>query len=108
MPMLRRQSDLLQCDVLVASETMGSANGIPAVVMGFRGAGYMRVNVHGPQRSVHSGNHGGIVRNPAVEMARLVASLFREDGTVAVETPVGWRRLPNLELARSWLAQQPR
>lgn len=31
-----------------------------------------------------------------------------EDGTVAVETPVGWRRLPNLELARSWLAQQPR
>ena len=31
-----------------------------------------------------------------------------EDGTVAVETPVGWRRLPNLDLARSWLAQQPR
>lgn len=31
-----------------------------------------------------------------------------EDGTIAVETPVGWRRLPSLELARSWLAQQPR
>ncbi|MGB5214519.1 MAG: hypothetical protein WBN88_12850 [Anderseniella sp.] len=31
-----------------------------------------------------------------------------EDGSVAVETPVGWRRLPNLDVARTWLAQQPR
>ena len=31
-----------------------------------------------------------------------------EDGSVAVETPVGWRRLPNLGVARTWLAQQPR
>jgi len=31
-----------------------------------------------------------------------------EDGSVAVETPVGWRRLPNLDAARTWLAQQPR
>lgn len=31
-----------------------------------------------------------------------------EDGSVAVETPVGWRRLPNLDTAHTWLAQQPR
>ncbi len=31
-----------------------------------------------------------------------------EDGTIAVETPVGWRRLPDLDAARTWLAQQPR
>ena len=31
-----------------------------------------------------------------------------EDGSIAVETPVGWRRLPNLDAARTWLAQQPR
>lgn len=31
-----------------------------------------------------------------------------EDGSVAIETPVGWRRLPNLDTARTWLAQQPR
>lgn len=31
-----------------------------------------------------------------------------EDGSVAIETPVGWRRLPNLDVARTWLAQQPR
>ncbi len=31
-----------------------------------------------------------------------------EDSSVAVETPVGWRRLPNLDTARTWLAQQPR
>ena len=31
-----------------------------------------------------------------------------EDGSIAVETPVGWRRLPNLDQARTWLAQQPR
>lgn len=31
-----------------------------------------------------------------------------EDGTIAVETPLGWRRLPDLDAARTWLAQQPR
>lgn len=31
-----------------------------------------------------------------------------EDGSVAIETSVGWRRLPNLDTARTWLAQQPR
>lgn len=31
-----------------------------------------------------------------------------EDSSVAVETPVGWRRLPNLDTARTWLSQQPR
>lgn len=31
-----------------------------------------------------------------------------EDGSVAVETPLGWRRLPNLDTAHTWLAQQPR
>ncbi|WP_108880395.1 hypothetical protein [Anderseniella sp. Alg231-50] len=31
-----------------------------------------------------------------------------EDGTVAVETPLGWRRLQNLDAAHGWLAQQPR
>jgi hypothetical protein len=29
-----------------------------------------------------------------------------EDGSIAVETPEGWCRLPNLEDARSWLAQR--
>ena len=31
-----------------------------------------------------------------------------EDGSIAIETPVGWRRLPNLDMARTWLSQQPR
>jgi hypothetical protein len=29
-----------------------------------------------------------------------------EDGSIAVETPEGWCRLPNLDDARSWLAQR--
>ncbi|MGB7205516.1 MAG: hypothetical protein WBD37_08600 [Anderseniella sp.] len=29
-----------------------------------------------------------------------------EDGSIGVETPVGWRRLRNLEDARTWLSQQ--
>jgi hypothetical protein len=29
-----------------------------------------------------------------------------EDGSIAVETPEGWRRLPNLDDARGWLAQR--
>lgn len=28
-----------------------------------------------------------------------------EDGSIAVETPAGWARLPSLEDARTWLSQ---
>jgi hypothetical protein len=29
-----------------------------------------------------------------------------EDGSIGVETPQGWRRLPNIDDARTWLSQQ--
>ena len=29
-----------------------------------------------------------------------------EDGSIAVETPEGWCRLPNMDDARNWLAQR--
>jgi acetylornithine deacetylase/succinyl-diaminopimelate desuccinylase-like protein len=41
--------------------------------------------VKGPAVDLHSGIYGGAVRNPAVVVAQLIASLHRPDGGVAVE-----------------------
>jgi acetylornithine deacetylase/succinyl-diaminopimelate desuccinylase-like protein len=40
--------------------------------------------LHGPQHDLHSGIHGGVAANPAQGLARLVATLHRDDGSIAV------------------------
>jgi acetylornithine deacetylase/succinyl-diaminopimelate desuccinylase-like protein len=75
----------LSCDVLFSSETHGGSDGTPAIVMGYKGIGYMRLNMYGANRSLHSGYYGGIVRNPALELSRIAASMFNPDGTIAVK-----------------------
>lgn len=52
--------------------------------MGLRGIIGLTVTVHGPHKDLHSGIHGGMVRNPATELARLVAALHNPDGSIAI------------------------
>jgi acetylornithine deacetylase/succinyl-diaminopimelate desuccinylase-like protein len=81
LPGLRRR---LQADVLMVCDTALHPSGRPAITAGLRGLAYVTVTVHGPDHDLHSGTHGGVAPNPAVGLARLVASLHDADGNVAV------------------------
>jgi acetylornithine deacetylase/succinyl-diaminopimelate desuccinylase-like protein len=81
---LNAHRESLHCDVVAISDTGMVAPGIPTLTYGLRGIACLELRVHGPAVDLHSGIYGGAVRNPATELARLLASLHTEKGQVAV------------------------
>ena len=61
------------------------APGQPTLSYGLRGIAACEVILRGPARDLHSGIYGGAIRNPATEIARLVATFHDADGRVQVE-----------------------
>ncbi|MCJ7544146.1 MAG: M20/M25/M40 family metallo-hydrolase, partial [Phycisphaerae bacterium] len=57
---------------------------LPSITTGLRGLAYVEVVVHGPAADLHSGVHGGAVRNPANALAALVGALHDDRGRVTI------------------------
>ncbi len=77
--------DLAKGDVLMVCDTGTMDPAVPTITMGLRGIAACTVEVKGPSKDLHSGVHGGIARNPALELARLLSTLHNLDGSIAVE-----------------------
>ena len=75
----------LKADVLMVSDTEAFAAGVPGITMGLRGIIHLSVKLCGPRFDLHSGLHGGSAPNPALGMARLLATLHNPDGSIAVK-----------------------
>ena len=82
---LSTHRDSLKCDVIAVSDTGMIAPGVPTLTYGLRGIAALEFKVKGPAVDLHSGIYGGAVRNPAVVVAQLIATLHRPDGSIAVE-----------------------
>lgn len=80
-----REQGRLKGDVLMVCDTGSVAAGVSTITMGLRGIVYLQATLEGISHDLHSGSHGGMVKNPATELARLVATLHREDGRIAVQ-----------------------
>ena len=74
----------LGADLAVISDTGFFEGNRPAITVGLRGLMYAQVDVTGPSVDLHSGSYGGNVQNPAIALARIVAALKNEDGSIAV------------------------
>lgn len=75
----------LNSDVLMVCDTGTLVRGVPGITMGLRCLGHVLVTLGGIQKDLHSGVHGGVVKNPATELCRLIATLHNPDGSVAVK-----------------------
>jgi len=75
----------LKADVAVISDTNCFARGVPAIVTGLRGLVYGQVTLRAAANDLHSGIHGGAVRNPAIALAKLLAALVDESGRVTLD-----------------------
>jgi acetylornithine deacetylase/succinyl-diaminopimelate desuccinylase-like protein len=62
-------------------------SGAKQVVFGARGDMNVDVTVFGPKRPLHSGHYGNWAPNPAMRLARLLASMTDETGRVTI---AGW------------------
>ena len=55
------------------------------IVFGARGVAQLDITVYGPSHELHSGHYGNWAPNPAMMLARLLASMKDEDGKILVE-----------------------
>jgi acetylornithine deacetylase/succinyl-diaminopimelate desuccinylase-like protein len=76
--------ELLSADAVLTSDGPKHESGRPQVFFGVRGLLYVELTSRGANRDLHSGNKGGLVPNPAFELCRLLATMKRPDGRVAI------------------------
>ncbi|HEX8557603.1 MAG TPA: M20/M25/M40 family metallo-hydrolase [Pyrinomonadaceae bacterium] len=84
---LTRHRELLAADAWLVCDGPVHQSGRKQVVFGVRGDANVEVTVYGPARPLHSGHYGNWAPNPALALARLLASLKDERGRVTVK---GW------------------
>ena len=83
-PFIEAHRDLLRCDAVVISDSAMFAPGLPSVLSSLRGLAYFQIDVQGPAQDLHSGSYGGGVVNPAMALARILATMNDADGRVAI------------------------
>ncbi len=74
----------LAADIVAVSDTAMWDRQTPSIVYALRGLLYMDIQLHGPDRDLHSGVYGGSVSNPATELMRVLGRLFDDRHAVAV------------------------
>src|SRR5438477_6451544 len=79
--------DLLEADAWIVCDGPVHQSGRKQVVFGVRGDQNVDVTVYGAKRPLHSGHYGNWAPNPAMLLARLLASMKDETGRVTI---AGW------------------
>lgn len=79
-----QHKEMLNADVILVSDTGMLAQDIPSITVGLRGLSFMEVEVTSPNRDLHSGLFGGAVANPAIELAKMIASLTDENNRITI------------------------
>ena len=78
-------ADRLAADAAVISDSEFFDKDTPSITCALRGMAYMEVSLTGQAADVHSGIHGGALRNPINALARLLADMHDDDGRVTVD-----------------------
>ena len=79
--------DLLEADAWIVCDGPVHQSGRKEVVFGVRGDQNVDVTVYGAKRPLHSGHYGNWAPNPAMLLARLLASMKDDTGHVTI---AGW------------------
>src|ERR1043166_1441440 len=72
----------LECDACIISDSSMFAPGLPSILSSLRGLAYFEIEVVGPTTDLHSGSYGGAVSNPAMALARILATMHDADGHI--------------------------
>lgn len=81
---LETYRDLLEADVIVVADSSNWKIGVPALTTSLRGLVDGTIEVRVLEHAVHSGMFGGPVLDAPTLLARLIATLHDDDGTVAI------------------------
>jgi acetylornithine deacetylase/succinyl-diaminopimelate desuccinylase-like protein len=76
---------LLKTDCWIICDGPVHQSGRKQIVFGVRGDTHLDLTVYGPRRPLHSGHYGNWASNPAMLLARLLASMKNDSGRVAIK-----------------------
>ena len=82
--MARQHGDRIRGDALLLVDGPRHASDRPTLSFGARGIMTAIVTVYGPTRDLHSGNYGNWAPNPALALAKLLASMKDDRGRITV------------------------
>ena len=82
---VQKNAALLRADGVVISDSSMFAPGLPSILSSLRGIAYFQIDVVGPASDLHSGSYGGAVVNPAMALARILATMHDAKGHVAIK-----------------------
>lgn len=81
---IERFGDALAADMLVIFDGPPHNSGEPTLTFGARGIATITLTTYGPRVAQHSGHWGNYVPNPAVRLARVIASMKDGGGRVTI------------------------
>jgi acetylornithine deacetylase/succinyl-diaminopimelate desuccinylase-like protein len=84
---LTKHKELLKADVFIVCDGPVHQSGRKQVVFGVRGDVNADLTVYGANRPLHSGHYGNWSPNPALALAKLLASMKDDRGNITVK---GW------------------
>lgn len=82
---LRENKELLEADAIIVADSDNWDTETPALTVALRGAAAMNVRVQTLAHASHSGMFGGAVPDAMMAAVKLFATLWNDDGSVAVE-----------------------
>ena len=82
---LQKYVTLLQSDLWILCDGPVHQSGKKLVALGVRGDAHLDLTVYGPKRPLHSGHYGNWAPNPAMMLAKLLASMKDEQGRVSIK-----------------------
>lgn len=83
----RAEADALAADVLIASDGPRVSADRPTLYLGTRGAVNFSLTIRHRSSGHHSGNWGGLLANPAIQLAHAISSVATATGKILVP---GW------------------
>jgi acetylornithine deacetylase/succinyl-diaminopimelate desuccinylase-like protein len=81
---LEKNRELLRSDLWLICDGPVHQSRRQQIVFGARGIVTVELTLYGPNRELHSGHYGNWAPNPAMMLARLLASMKDDDGRVTV------------------------
>ena len=79
-----KHKDLFQADVMIASDGPRLRPDQPTVFMGTRGVLNFDLSIQSRAGGHHSGNWGGLISNPGIQLAHAIASITTVNGQIRV------------------------
>ena len=77
-------ADLLKADLLIASDGPRLSADRPTIFLGSRGCINFDLSIESRSGAHHSGNWGGLISNPGIQLAHAIASLVSDKGEIKV------------------------